>query len=226
MSHQSALDSRLRQYPRRYLFDGKMCGVDIRNAFLVEQGFGRTNLNLALLNGGIAAVGLALVANGAEPLRVDGQSEQLAFVLLEGGGQTQVVEVIFGEGVVAHMNAELQGHVQRRGCFARAGNAGQDDVGLVVVAGAGTVVIVQGEVYGVDAYAVGFVVDDGMRLPDDGGRGGTQLGFKLAKVGLKHVHHEGVGGGDDVANLAIDDGVDNDGANAIGFRNLIDLADQ
>lgn len=86
--------------------------IDIRNAFLVEHGLGGADFHFTLLDGCIAAVGLAFIPDGAEPFRVDGQAEQLALVLLEGTGQAQVVEVILCQRVVADMHPELQGHVK------------------------------------------------------------------------------------------------------------------
>ena len=58
----------------------KMRGIDVRDVFAAEQVFHLAHLELALGVAGVAAVGLALVADGGQAVGVDGQAEQLVLV--------------------------------------------------------------------------------------------------------------------------------------------------
>lgn len=91
-----------------------MGGIDVRDVFPAEQVFHFPDLELALREARIAAVGLALVADGGEPVRVDGQAEQLVTMGTQGGGQLQTLHVLFGERVVGRADTELHRHVQAR----------------------------------------------------------------------------------------------------------------
>ncbi len=86
----------------------------MRDVFPAEQVFHFPYLELALGKACVAAVGLALVADGGEPVRVDGQAEQLVTMGTQGGGQLQTLHVVFGEGVVGRADTELHCHVQAR----------------------------------------------------------------------------------------------------------------
>lgn len=222
-SHQSSLDAGHGQNAGRDFLDGEVGGVDIRDAFLVEEGLGGTGFHFALLYGGIAAIGFALVAYGSQTLRVYDQAEELLLVFFEGIGQAQVVEVIFGQGIVAHMYTELQGHIKGGRGFAGAGDAGEDDVGLVVMAGAGAVVVIQSEVHGLDTDVVGFVIDDGVGLAHGIDRAGAEFGSELADKGLEDIQHIAIGLGDNGAYVLVDDGVYDDGPAGLGIGHLIDL---
>lgn len=200
-----------------------MRGVDIGDAFFVKQGDSSAGFHFALLDGGVTAVGLALIADGGQAFRVYDQAEELLFVLLECIGQAQVVEVIFSQGVVPHLYAELQGHIKGGRGFPGAGHAGQDDVGLVVMAGAGTIVIVQCKVHGFDPDVIGLVVDDGVGLANGIDRTGAELGSQLAHEGLKDIQHIAIGLGDDITDILVDDGVNDDRPGACGLGNLVDL---
>ena len=69
------------------LFHGKMRGIDVRNVLATEQILHLAHFELALGVARIAAVGLALVADRGEAVRVDGQAEQLVLVGAQGGRQ-------------------------------------------------------------------------------------------------------------------------------------------
>ena len=58
-----------------------MRGIDVGNVLPAEQALYLAHFELALGKAGIAAVGLAFVADGGEAVWVDGQAEQLAVVL-------------------------------------------------------------------------------------------------------------------------------------------------
>lgn len=119
-----------------------------------------------MTEGGIFAAGFAFAADSAEAVGVDGQAEEFVFVLHERLGQTKVVKVVFGERVVGGEKTELQSQVEAGRRFARAGHANEDDVCLVVMAGAGTIVVVQGEMHGVDTDSVRLRIADGVALID------------------------------------------------------------
>ena len=57
----------------------------MRDVFALEQAFNLTHFKLTLGKAGVAAIGLAFVANGGEPNRIDGQAEQLVLVGLQRG---------------------------------------------------------------------------------------------------------------------------------------------
>jgi len=73
----AAFDAFLHQNFRRDLFHREMRGIDVRNVLSTEQIFHFAHFEFALGIAGVAAVGLALVADGRQAVRVDGQPEQL-----------------------------------------------------------------------------------------------------------------------------------------------------
>ena len=66
-----------------------MRGVDEVDVLAAEQVFHLAHFEFALGETGVAAVGLAFVADGSQAVRVDGETEQLVLVLLECTGQLQ-----------------------------------------------------------------------------------------------------------------------------------------
>ena len=163
------------------------------------------------------------MADGGEPVRVDGQAEQFVFVGLERGGQLQALHVFFGQRIVGGADTELHGHVQAGGRLAAARYADQDQVGLVVVVGAGAVIVVEGEVDRLDALHVVAVAGDGVRLADRIGGMLAEFGLQRSQEGRKDVDHEAFGLGQDVANLLVDHGVEDDRPGAVLLRSMVDL---
>ncbi len=137
-----------------------MRGVDVGNVLPAEQVLYLAHFELALGKAGVAAVGLALVADGREAVGVDGQAEQLVVVLFQHRRQLQAFHVVFGQRVVRGADAELHGHVQAGWGFAAARYADQNQVGLVVIVGTCAIVVVQGKVDCLDAlHVVGIAAD-------------------------------------------------------------------
>ena len=62
----------------------------MRNVFTLEQTLNLTHFKLALGVAGILAIGFALVANGGQAVRVDGQAEQLVFVFTQAAGSLRL----------------------------------------------------------------------------------------------------------------------------------------
>lgn len=136
----------------------------MRNVFPAEQIFHFPHLELALGIARITAVGLAFVTDRRQPVRVDSQAKQLVLMGAQHRRQLQALHIVFGQRVVGRTDAELHGHVQAGRGLAAARHADQDQVGLVVVVGAGAVVVVQGEVDRLDPLHVVGVMANGMGL--------------------------------------------------------------
>src|SRR5690606_30339622 len=141
-----------------------MRGVDVGDVFAAEQVFHLTYFELALGEAGVTAVGFALVANGGQSVRIDGQAEQFAFVLFQGRRQLQALHVFFSQRVIGGADAVLHGHIKASRRLAATRYADQNQIGLVVVMRARTVVIVQGKVHRLDALHVIGGVANGVRL--------------------------------------------------------------
>ena len=200
-----------------------MRGIDVCNILATEQIFHFAHFELTLGIAGVAAVGLALVADGREAVRVNGQAEQLVLVRAQGGRQRQVFHVVFGQRIVGRADAELHGHVQARRGLAAAGDAHQDQVGLVIVVSAGAVIVVEGEVYRLDTLHIIGVVPNGMGLSYGIGGVFTQLLLERRQERGEDVDHETIGSREDLTNILIDDGVENDRATTVFFGRQIDL---
>src|SRR5690606_41698157 len=112
----------------------------------------------ALGEAGVAAVRAALVTNARQPVGVDGQTEQLVLVVFESGGQLPTLHVVISQRVVGRADPVLQCHVKAGRGFPAARDTDQNDVRLLVVVGPGTVVVVHGEVHGIDAVLIVAVV--------------------------------------------------------------------
>ena len=102
-------------------------------------------------------------------------------------------------------------------------DADQDQVGLVVVVGAGAVVVVEGEVHRLDAIHVVGVVADGVGLADRIGRVGRKLLFQRRKKGGEDIDHETVGLRQDRPDVAVHDGIEDDRAGPVRLGSIIDL---
>lgn len=70
----------------RNLLDREMRGVDEGDIFATEQTFHFTHLELTLGEAGVAAVGLAFMADGGKAIWIDGQAEQLVAVFFSDSG--------------------------------------------------------------------------------------------------------------------------------------------
>ncbi|MOA36472.1 hypothetical protein D3C78_1579970 [compost metagenome] len=89
--------------------------------------------------------------------------------------------------------------------------------------GAGAVVVVQGEVHRLDTLHVIGVVANGMGLADRVRGVLAQFLLQRGKEGGKNVDHETIGGGENLTNVLIDDGVEDDRAKAVLFGGCVDL---
>ena len=195
----------------------------MRDVFALEQVFDFAHFEFALGKAGVAAVGLAFVADGGQPVRVDGQAEQFVFVLAQGGGQLQAFHVVFGQRVVGCADAELHGHVQAGWGFAATRDTHQNQVSLVVFVCTGAVIVVEGKVHRFDTLHVVGVVADGVRFADRVRRVFGQLLFQWGEEAGEDVDHETIGGREDFANVLIDDGVEDYRTNSVFFGGVIDL---
>lgn len=97
-----------------------MRGVDEGDVFTAEQTLHFAHFELALGIAGIAAIGLALVADSGEAIRIDGQAEQLFAVFFQLIRKLQALHVVFGQRIVGGANTVLHGHIQAGGRFAAA----------------------------------------------------------------------------------------------------------
>ncbi|MNI92396.1 hypothetical protein D3C73_1501850 [compost metagenome] len=75
-------------------------------------------------------------------------------VLFQHRRQLQALHVVLGQRVIGGTDAELHGHVQAGWGFAATRHANQNQVGFVVVVGACTIVVIQGEIHRLDAFHV------------------------------------------------------------------------
>ncbi|MOA01992.1 hypothetical protein D3C78_1214220 [compost metagenome] len=89
--------------------------------------------------------------------------------------------------------------------------------------GARAVVVVEGEVHGVDALHVVGVVGDRVRLAHGVGGVRGQFLFQRRQEGREDVDHEAVAVREHLANVAVDDGVEDDRAHPVCLGSCIDL---
>lgn len=121
-------------------------------------------------------------------------------MLLQRLGQAKIVEIIFCEWVVGGKKAELQGQVKAGGRFSGAGYADHDDIGLVIMAGACAIIVIQRKVDGVDANPVGLGVANGVTLVDLVAGAHAQFCFQRVQEGAEQVQHHAFAA---VQNLAV-----------------------
>src|SRR5690606_26917550 len=114
------------------LFYRKMRRADVRDILAAEQVFHLANLEFALGETGIAAVGATLIANARQPVRVDGQSEQLVLVRTQRCGKLQALHIIVRQWVVGRADTVLQCHIEAGRRFAAPGYTHQNDVRFLV----------------------------------------------------------------------------------------------
>lgn len=200
-----------------------MRGIDVRNILAAEQIFHLAHFKFALGVARIAAVGLAFVADGGEAVRVDGQAEQFVRMGAQSGRQGQVLHVVFGQRVIGRADTELHGHIQTGGRFAAARHAHQNQIGLVVVVGAGAIIVVEGKVHRLDTLHIVGVMPNGMGLSDRIGGMFAQLLFQWRQERGENVDHETIRGCENLTNVLIDDGVENDRPKTVFFSRQIDL---
>src|SRR5690554_7037224 len=104
-----------------------------------------------------------------------------------------VVQVFFGDRVVGGLDAVLQGQVQAGGGFTAAGGANQDQVGFVVVAGTGAVVVIPWEVYRMGGPVVAAFVVGGVGPAPRVRRRRTQILVQRAQEGAEDGWHKTFG---------------------------------
>lgn len=158
----------------------------------VVHGFQSSQLHITLPQGSVFAACLALAANGAEAVGVDGEAEELLFVLDQRLRQPKVVEIVFSEGVIGGEEAKLQCQVETGRGFAGAGNTNENHVRLIIVAGAGAVVVVQGKMHGIDTDAVGLRIADGVALVDLVAGAHAQFVFQGVQKGAEQIQYQSV----------------------------------
>ncbi|MCY1429917.1 hypothetical protein D9M71_458490 [compost metagenome] len=88
---------------------------------------------------------------------------------------------------------------------------------------AGAVVVVEGEVDGLDTLHVIGVGADGVGLADGVGRMLGQFLFKRCQERRENVDHETIRGCENLTNVLIDDGVEDNRTEAVGFGGFVDL---
>ena len=88
------------------------------------------------------------------------------------------------------------------------------------------IIVVEGEMHRIDAIHVDVVLPDGVGLADAVGRVGVQFLFQRLEEGREDVDLEAGGFGDDVADVLVDDGVDDDRALAVIGMRALDGLDQ
>lgn len=114
------------------------------------------------------------------------------FVLDQGLGQAQVVKVVFGEGVIGGEQPELECQVEAGWGFTGAGDTNENHIRLIIVAGAGAVVVVQRKMYGIDTNAVGLRIADGVALVDLVAGAHAQFVFQGVQKGAEQIQYQSV----------------------------------
>ncbi|MGF6131676.1 hypothetical protein ABIA54_000537 [Pseudomonas sp. EB276 TE3739] len=94
---------------------------------------------------------------------------------------------------------------------------------IVVIVGARAVIVVEGEVHRLDALHVIGVVPDGVGLADGVGRVLGELLFERREEGRENVDHETIRRCENLTDVLIDDGVEDDRPEAVGFSGFVDL---
>lgn len=197
----------------------------MRNILPPEQILHLPYLELALRKARIPAIGLPLMPNSRQPIRIDGQAKQLVLMILQRGRQLQPLHIILGQRIVRRPNPKLHSHVQTSRRFPAARYPHQDQVRLVVVVRPRAVVVVQREVHRLDPFHVVGVPADRVGFAYGIRRVGRQLLFQRGEEGGEDVDHEAVGGGEHLADVLVDDGVEDDRAYAVTLGRGVDLLD-
>ncbi len=89
--------------------------------------------------------------------------------------------------------------------------------------GARAVVVVEGEVDRLDAFHIVGVAADRVGFAHRIRGMGSQLLLQRGQEGRENVDHETVGGGQHLADILVDDGVEDDRTDAVLFSGAIDL---
>src|SRR3546814_13497280 len=87
----------------------------------------------------------------------------------------------------------------------------------------GAVIVVQGEVDRLDPLHVVGVMTNGMGLADRVGRMLAQFLLQGRQEGGKNVDHETIGRCENLTDVLIDDGIEDNRAETVGFGGFIDL---
>ena len=203
------------------LFDGLVRGVEHRDPEALVHLTRLPNVRLAALQGGVGTSGAALLANALEALGVDGQGKGLVTDRPDLRGDVAALEVLLGDRVVGRAQPIVHGQIQTGWGLAGARDPQQDNIGVGEIVRAHPVVVAHGEVDGVDALGVGTGLDDGVTAPGLEARGHTQLRAQGVDEALEQLLVVTVAAAQDVADLVVEQGCEDDGAFPITVCGLL-----
>lgn len=195
----------------------------MRNILPPEQILHLTYLKLALSEAGVPAVRLPLMPNRGQAVGINRQPKQLVLMLFQRRRQLQPLHIILSEGIVRRPNPKLHSHVQTSRRLPTPRNPHQDQVGLVVVVSPSAVVVIQRKVHRFNPLHVVRVTTDGVRFPHGIRRMRRQLLLQRGKEGGENIDHEPVRGRENLPNVLVHDGVEDDRPHPIPLRRSIDL---
>lgn len=207
----------------RNLLHRKMRGIDMRNILPPEQILHFPYLKLALRKARIPTIRLPLMPNSRQPVRIDSQTKQLVLMILQRRRQLQPLHIILGQRIVRRPNPKLHSHVQTSRRLPTPRNPHQDQIRLVVVMRPRPVIVIQRKVHRLDPLHVVGVAADRVRFPHGIRRVGRELLLQRGEEGGEDVDHEAVGGGEHLADVLVDDGVEDDRAYAVTLGRGVDL---
>src|SRR5690606_31816092 len=98
-------------------------------------------------------------------------------------GELQALHIIVRQGVVGRADTVLQCHIEAGRRFAAPGYPHQNDVRFLVMVGPCPVIVIHGEVHGIDAVLIVAVVLDGVGLVDRIGCTCIEFMSSFSKVG-------------------------------------------
>ncbi|CAM5181215.1 hypothetical protein CDEF62S_05244 [Castellaniella defragrans] len=176
------------------------------DVFHAHQAFGVGDFVAALLEGGVGAVGTALVADFRQALGLDRQAEQLAPEGQQRGGQGGAVEILGDERVVGGLDGILHRKIKAGGRLAAAGDPHQNHVSLLQPLDVLAIVVCQTEIDGFDAVVVLFAQPVGMRAAHGAGGRGVQDSFEPVYEGPEQVEKDAGGGANVAGDLGIPPG--------------------
>ncbi|OMP12984.1 V-type ATP synthase beta chain [Corchorus olitorius] len=111
------------------------------------------------------------------------------------------------------------------GVFPHRDTPHQDQIRLVVVVRPRPVIVIQREVHRLDPLHVVGIPADRVGFAYGIRRVGGELLFQRGEEGGEDVDHEAVGGGEHLADVLVDDGVEDDRAYAVTLGRGVDLLD-
>ena len=197
----------------------------MRNILPPEQILHLPDLELALRKARIPTIRLPLMPNGGQAVRINRQPKQLVLMLFQRRRQLQPLHVILSQRIVRRPNPELHGHVQTGRRLPAAGHADEDQVRLVVVVRPRPIIVVQRKVHRLDPFHVVGVAADRVGFAHGIRRMGGQFLLQRGEERRKNVDHEAIGGRQDLADVLVDDGVENDRPHPVALGRGVDLLD-